>query len=263
MASTREGKELTEANRRGQITLAASVEAVARETDRLIDLSDLDGSFPQWYAANERLVTSGRATSTRLASAYVEAFGRAEADVRLSPDIPVFDRAQLVSQMEVTAVAAVKARVAEGMPVEEAWRIQSAMAYAGFAQNVLNAGRTVVTTTDFRYSGKKGRWRRVGDGAPCAFCGMLIGRGPVYVENTAYFRAHGHCGCTAELVFDDWEPTETESLMRASYLQAAMDASDEYGPKWARKADGESQILYRMRRNSPTLFNDGVLPKPE
>ncbi len=41
-------------------------------------------------------------------------------------------------------------------------------------------------------------WRRVGDGASCEFCSMLLGRGAVYTEATADFSSHDHCGCGAE-----------------------------------------------------------------
>lgn len=39
-------------------------------------------------------------------------------------------------------------------------------------------------------------WQRVGSGS-CAFCRMLIGRGAVYTESSAYFASHDHCHCSA------------------------------------------------------------------
>ncbi|MDK8601797.1 hypothetical protein QP858_04880 [Trueperella bernardiae] len=87
---------------------------------------------------------------------------------------------------------------------------------------------------------------------------------PVPQSQRAYKRrisAYNHCGCTAELVLHEWEPTEEEALYRASYMQAALDAEEEFGRSWARSAAGEGQILARMRRNNPGLFNDGVFAK--
>ncbi len=44
-------------------------------------------------------------------------------------------------------------------------------------------------------------------------------------------------------------------------MQATADAEEEFGRSWARSAAGENQILARMRRNNPSLFNDGVFAK--
>lgn len=44
-------------------------------------------------------------------------------------------------------------------------------------------------------------WRRVGSGASCSFCSMLLGRGAVYTEATADFTSHDHCNCGAEPAF--------------------------------------------------------------
>lgn len=40
-------------------------------------------------------------------------------------------------------------------------------------------------------------WQRVTDGAACAFCQMLAGRGAVYSEAGADFASHDACGCSA------------------------------------------------------------------
>lgn len=44
-------------------------------------------------------------------------------------------------------------------------------------------------------------WRRIGSGASCGFCSMLLGRGAVYTEATADFQSHDHCNCSAEPAF--------------------------------------------------------------
>lgn len=41
-------------------------------------------------------------------------------------------------------------------------------------------------------------WQRVGVGANCPFCNMLIGRGAVYSESGADFGAHDGCNCQAQ-----------------------------------------------------------------
>ena len=261
MAKTRAGRDLTDTHRQQQVVLRASIEQAATALDELMDLDDVAGSFPAWFAGRSVLANAGIETSRRLATAYVGEYGRVEAGVELVAGRPGVDRQRVAYEAHVDAVVMTKARIAAGMSPEEAWRIQSAISYGKLGQLVLDAGRQTITTSSFKYSGRRGRWRRVSDGAPCAFCAMLVGRGPVYQEQTVQFRAHNHCGCSAELVLHEWEPTEEEALYRASYMQAALDAEEQYGSKWARSAAGEGQILARMRRNNPGLFNDGVFAK--
>lgn len=261
MAKTRAGRDLTDTHRQQQVVLRASIEQAATALDELMDLDDVAGSFPAWFAGRSVLANAGIETSRRLATAYVGEYGRAEAGVELVAGRPGVDPQRVAFEAHVDAVVMTKARIAAGMSPEEAWRIQSAISYGKLGQMVLDAGRQTITTSSFKYSGRRGRWRRVSDGAPCAFCAMLVGRGPVYQEQSVQFRAHNHCGCTAELVLHEWEPTEEEALYRASYLQAALDAEEEFGRSWARTAAGENQILARMRRNNPGLFNDGVFAK--
>jgi hypothetical protein len=44
-------------------------------------------------------------------------------------------------------------------------------------------------------------WERVIEPGACSFCAMLAGRGGVYSEATADFKAHDHCHCVARPVF--------------------------------------------------------------
>ncbi|MDP9833005.1 VG15 protein [Trueperella abortisuis] len=261
MAKTQAGRELTDTHRRDQVILRATIEQAATALDGLMDLDNLTGSFPRWFVGRSVLANAGVDTSARLAGAYVAEYGLAEAGVELVAGAPEFDQQRIAREAYTDTVVMTKARIAAGMSPEEAWRIQSAITYGKLGQLVLDAGRQTITTSSFKYSGRRGRWRRVSDGAPCAFCAMLVGRGPVYQEQSVQFRAHNHCGCTAELVLHEWEPTEEEALYRASYMQAALDAEEEFGRSWARTAAGENQILARMRRNNPGLFNDGVFAK--
>lgn len=79
-------------------------------------------------------------------------------------------------------------------------------------------------------------WRRVSDGDPCAFCAMLVTRGPVYTSRDkalhttnpapgipagTLHKYHPHCGCTVEIVYDDWQPTEQEQQWIDDYYRAA------------------------------------------
>lgn len=71
----------------------------------------------------------------------------------------------------------------------------------GLQRIVANADRESVTRSSTADSKARG-WQRVGSGASCEFCSMLLGRGAVYSEATADFLTHDHCNCAAEPVFD-------------------------------------------------------------
>lgn len=71
----------------------------------------------------------------------------------------------------------------------------------GLQRIVSNADRESITRSSVADSKARG-WQRVGSGASCEFCSMLLGRGAVYSEATADFLTHDHCNCGAEPVFD-------------------------------------------------------------
>lgn len=76
------------------------------------------------------------------------------------------------------------------------WSRARVLVEGGLQGRIADASRYTVATSavqDPRASG----WQRVGDGASCPFCLMLIARGSVYREATARFASHDHCGCTA------------------------------------------------------------------
>ena len=165
----------------------------------------------------------------------------------------------------------------------EFWRIVEADAVR--ADRVAkNAGReTVIASAEA--SGRS--WRRVSDGKPCTFCGMLVGRGPVYRSEAAAggvgrgrdvstnFRAdgtrkrggqakgvkarggrrlgagvHDSCGCAVVEQIGTWTPTAEEQRYRDLYeANAGGDAH---------------KVLARMRAdpNAQGVFNDAH-PTPQ
>lgn len=70
----------------------------------------------------------------------------------------------------------------------------------GLQRIVANADRQTVTASSIADPRARG-WQRVGSGASCDFCEMLLGRGSVYSEASADFETHDHCNCAAEPVF--------------------------------------------------------------
>lgn len=110
------------------------------------------------------------------------------------------DRAVEIS-LNVTGPIGQKAKAARGKTERQA-RDESFVESSGAAaRHVLTGGRQSLLTllTD---DPQVQRWIRVTDGDPCSFCAMLASRGPVYLtEDSAGFRAHDHCACTAEPVY--------------------------------------------------------------
>lgn len=162
-------------------------------------------------------------------------------------------------------IARAKTQTAAGRaPREAVSHAVESMLGAG-QRHVLNAGRRVVAESTARNRYSLG-WRRVSDGKPCAFCAMLVTRGPAYrAKATALVlhRYHDRCGCTAEEVFDHWEPTGREQEWIDAYERAGQeaDATDKMRiapSKHNKDYETEDTILYRMRSQEGGLFADSA-----
>lgn len=80
---------------------------------------------------------------------------------------------------------------------EPDWTAAQALIAGGLQRRIANYSRATITGSAIADPKARG-WQRVGDGASCEFCSMLLSRGSVYSEATASFEAHDHCGCGAE-----------------------------------------------------------------
>lgn len=101
------------------------------------------------------------------------------------------------------------------------------------ARLVMNGGRATVTHASVIDPLSEG-WERFIEPKSCSFCAMLAGRGAVYKESTADFRAHDHCHCVARPVFKGQESanaglsTEWADATRGKRGNAAIAAWDQY-----------------------------------
>lgn len=85
----------------------------------------------------------------------------------------------------------------------------------GVQRRVANVARGTImrsTAADRKAVG----WMRVGAGA-CAFCRMLIARGAVYTEATAFFGAHDNCNCQAAPKWPGATPIDVEKYRKGRY----------------------------------------------
>lgn len=134
-----------------------------------------------------------------------DAIRRSFGTPRTRIEIPEIDwternRAAEVS-LNITGPIGQKHKIKLGKTPRQARDISFVESSGVATRHVLTGGRQSLLTllTD---DPQVQRWVRVTDGDPCAFCAMLASRGPVYLtEDSAGFRAHDHCACTAEPVY--------------------------------------------------------------
>ena len=75
-----------------------------------------------------------------------------------------------------------------------------ALLEGGLQRRVVNFGRFTITESSYADPRADG-WMRLGQGANCPFCDLLISRGAVYSESTVTFASHDHCNCIAVPAF--------------------------------------------------------------
>jgi hypothetical protein len=261
MALTVEGRKLTEAHRKGQLAVAARA-AIATQAlwDRL-DVSDLDRSTPAWLNANVAAARRFQKESNDLAARYMPMYRDAELGDAAGPIVSAgFNTAATRQALLLAGPVRVKLLVKGGSSADAAYAGALRKFTGIMRRQVLSGGRELIDKTTGADQQAVG-WRRVTDGNPCAFCAMLASRGPVYRSQDraraiagSGLRYHGHCGCTAEIVYGDWQPSEREQAYIDAYEKAAAEANEAGQPRT------QDTVLWRMRdagvfRDSPLTRN--------
>lgn len=197
MARSSAGAALTAQHRQAQLRIRA---AALRDYMRLWPLWTGDeSSFEQLVSVTTPLVRAHHGLSSSIASAYFEAFRRAEgvpgtALARVADPVKA-DR--LATSLYVTGRVMTGKALAAGQTPEAAMQTALVRTSGAVGRYVLDGGRETIirsTSTDKRARG----WGRITGGNACAFCSMLANRGAVYSDVTADFQAHDHCACSAE-----------------------------------------------------------------
>lgn len=230
MAATAEGRRQTELHRRTQLAVQADTVRLVLAAWPLLAADDLDGTAAAWLAVTVPLVAEQRARSARAAARYLSTFRQVELRTaftdpvdRLADRVPA-DR--LVASLTATGPATLKRLTGRGVPVGRAAGTAAAAVPAPRRGWPLTAAGRRSSTPSPRTPQALG-WRRVGDAAPCAFCAMLISRGPVYRADTVGFRAHDQCGCAAEPVYREHPPTAQERRLRQLWDETAAEAGED------------------------------------
>lgn len=227
MAETPEALALTEAHRLLQLRVSSGILGDVLTAWPTLDPGNLDGSFAA-YAERLLAVTTARNTvSATVAASYYDRIRAAEevtGDYALTRATVRPD--QVVTSLRVTGPVTWKSALARGASPARAQALAQAATTRSLTRHVLNGGRETVlrlVASDPEAYG----YMRVSDGSPCAFCAMLIGRGPVYKKETAYFQAHDGCGCTAEPFFRA-SPTQRDTALFLRDLYDAATTGEDY-----------------------------------
>lgn len=188
--------------------------ALARVFDHYLDPEDLDGTFPDYLRAAIATLSVGKEASRRIAWDYYyearEVAGYGAPLLSGAPEAPVDIPSTAVS-LAVVGPATVKRHIGDGATMAEALGVARSRTSRYGKRAALAGGRQTIMASLRSDTDAQG-WARISDGSPCAFCAMLVARGPVYKSETVRFRAHDGCGCGMRPFFigeedGGWNPT--------------------------------------------------------
>lgn len=246
MASTDLGTTLTAQHRLDQLRLRTAAARDLLLLFRLFDPADISGTWATIEPVLVALIQARQPMSAALAARYVTEFRRAEqvagnANAALAAPLTADD---IVPNLRY--VGAQNALRLDQLKRPASYVAQTTMTRVEgeVTRQILNGGRTTLVDT-VRNDRKARGYTRVTDGAPCAFCALLAGRGPVYnSEASADFHAHGKCGCTAEPVYFTDAPWSPSAAKWDSLYSEAAKAVPRSTPDWSAEVRREFRRRY-------------------
>lgn len=219
MARTAAGAALTETHRQGQLQVRA------RALQDFMVLWPLwqgdEASFQRLLAATLPLVRAYHGLSSSLAAGYYDAFRIAErVDGQATPRVAdALDEEVVLGTLHVTGADMTRRAILAGQAPQAA-RATALVRTAGTVTRfALAGGRDTLILSSAGDKRARG-WARVTSGKACAFCALLASRGAVYSDDTSQFRAHDHCSCTAEPVYDGADLPAASKRYRELYDEA-------------------------------------------
>ncbi|WP_018348218.1 hypothetical protein [Longispora albida] len=259
-ASQAERTRLIEAHRRAQLGVRARFAAGFLDTWRVLDPFRIADTAPRWLRAAVPLVQTHRAESARLSARYFGEYRRLSVPPNSgSAPVPApvpADPEAVRTSLLVTGPATIRRLSRDGRPVAEAARAASVRALGAASRHVLDGGRDLVHNAVKRDRLALG-WARVSDGSPCAFCAMLLSRGPVYkTEYAAKYGDDGEdyhdgCACQPVAVYSRSDPWPGNGRL--------------YEQIWKDHAHGDRDPLNAFRRalNAQRQTPNSTEPAPE
>lgn len=203
MASSPEGRRLTEQHRLAQIRIAQLTTAQMLHLWRIIDPAALATTSAAWLAAALQLVQGSHRASAGISRSYYQALRQAEvgAPLRATVGAPAFDVRAARTSLFVTGPISIKRAMTRGVDLAAAANTAQASSAASSARQALAGGRRTLLDLA-RADDQAVGFTRVTSGNACEFCQMLADRGAVYFsEDSAGFEAHDRCNCEPEPVF--------------------------------------------------------------
>lgn len=223
------GQALTDGFRAAQAQVAAATVRDQLTLWQLIDLDDVDATTAGWLTQATNQVAAQHSRSVTFGTAYYRGFSQAETGrVRDLPAIrPLLDRQRLTANLLLAGPVRFKSLVKAGHPTAYAGQVAQASVAGAAWMFALDGGRDEVLGQVARDPAALG-WARVGGADPCAFCLMLISRGPVYKsEQSASFHPHYRCECTPQPVFDRSDGWTDQAIdARAAWQRSQREARD-------------------------------------
>ncbi|MDR6868709.1 hypothetical protein J2Y69_003333 [Microbacterium resistens] len=238
-----------------QVRQAAAVQAaLAALWDETLDPTDITKSFLAFREKATPIIGTGRVLAERQATTYYR-------NLLAWKGLDTSDLADLAKKTYPTSAIQASLSGATGKHLNKAYFLNAkglpnsavlAQAKADMLgsakRQIINASRDHLIAISKAHKKIKG-WARVSDGNPCGFCAMLVGRGPVYSEDTANFDAHDRCGCSVRLVTYDEEDggwTEDAKAYHWAYENGYQDirqlsAADLSAINAVRRAAGQRQ----------------------
>ncbi|MEV6526881.1 hypothetical protein AB0M43_33615 [Longispora sp. NPDC051575] len=210
---------LTERHRLAQLGVRARFTSAFLDTWPVLDARQVAATAPRWLRLTVPLVAEHRHQSATVAADYYHRLRAASLPTGAAPG-PVAqpvdpDLDAVRTSLLVTGPATIRRLSRDGRPVDEAARIASVRATGAASRHVLDGGRDLIHTA-VAADPVALAWARVSDGSPCAFCAMLLSRGPVYKTKRAATLAvegdregkeyHDGCACQPVPIYSLDEP---------------------------------------------------------
>jgi hypothetical protein len=249
MALTEPGARATDNHRRKQVAIATSADSEIRRAWRILDVDDIDGTRRAWERQMSGIIAKYHQVSQVQAAQYLSQYRLAELGTTAGQVNRVsLDLATDMAVLDANGPQAFKKRIGQGQTPFQAQHAAQGLVMAQTRKMILAGGRGLIRESG-RADSRAIGWRRKSDGDPCTFCGMLVSRGPAYTSEAKALAKgnedpyHPNCGCTVEIVYGDWMPTEEEQKYVDSYFDAAEEADKIHGRRTA------DTVLHRMRDN--------------
>ncbi|MGW5122977.1 VG15 protein [Streptomyces sp. NPDC004069] len=203
------------------------------------DTANIDGWWDSIAPRVQKEIVTGHTALARLARDYLRLHAAAEG-VLLEPVLVQPNLQQIAEALRVTGPVAFKTHVTISGDEAASTRVM-ATRLQGSGVRLAMAGPRQTTMQTFRQRRVVEAWRRVGQGATCSFCLMLVGRGAVYRRaETARFRTHDHCHCIPVLAYRrEVEPPHVLRLQAQWREATAGTSGSEAITAWRRYVEGQ------------------------